>query len=571
MAGGSVASVVRKAGVILAAIIILAVAIGAYEINQIRFGGEIHRKNQQISDLVADILPPPEYLIEAYLESTKLLGEPQTIAQRKASLAKLEREYRDREAYWRQSDLAPALKTLLLQRSAPHARDLWAEIDSRFLPAIERGDMAAARNSYARIERDYARHRQAIDTLVTQSLAAQQQLAGDTQRKTMIVGGTLLAFAFFLIACVPVGVGFIVRRIVKPLRRIVEALTRLSAGDTEAPVGGTDRTDEMGELARVFIAFRDRLREADQAKHDQSQLIVTSLGSGLSRLSGGDLTVRIDSHLAGPFAKLGADLNNATASLENTIARVAHVAESINEGAAEISQASVDLAHRTDHQASSLAQAASAMRDITSSVRDTASEAGRAREIVTLAHGEAAESGAVVQNAISAMGMIERSSQDISGIVSVIDAISFQTNLLALNAGVEAARAGEAGKGFAVVASEVRALALRAAEAATDIKQRLGDSSGQVTSGVQLVGQTGVALQRIVGRIGELNAIVSVIASAATSQADALRKINSAVDELDGVTQQNAAMVEQSTAASRTLASAAEALTRHIASFRFAA
>jgi methyl-accepting chemotaxis protein len=187
---------------------------------------------------------------------------------------------------------------------------------------------------------------------------------------------------------------------------------------------------------------------------------------------------------------------------------------------------------------------------------------------VRVARDEAEQSGAVVRRAVDAMDGIERTSKEISEIISVIDGIAFQTNLLALNAGVEAARAGDAGKGFAVVASEVRALAQRSAEAAKDVKTRITASSSQVAVGVGLVGETGKALDRIIGKIGEINRLVSDIAASAEQQATGLLQINTAVSEMDGVTQQNAAMVEEATAAASSLASEVDEMTRQIARFR---
>ncbi|WP_294194334.1 methyl-accepting chemotaxis protein, partial [uncultured Sphingomonas sp.] len=240
----------------------------------------------------------------------------------------------------------------------------------------------------------------------------------------------------------------------------------------------------------------------------------------------------------------------------------------INSGAADIRQASDDLSQRTEQQAASLEETAAAMDEITSTVRETAAGARRANDAVVDARSEAESSGEVVRRAVDAMGGIERASNEISEIISVIDGIAFQTNLLALNAGVEAARAGDAGKGFAVVASEVRALAQRSADAAKDVKTKILASSEQVEAGVALVSETGKALQRIITRIGEISTLVSTIAASAEHQATGLQQVNTAVSEMDGVTQQNAAMVEEATAAARSLAEEADRLTAEVSRFR---
>jgi methyl-accepting chemotaxis protein len=342
----------------------------------------------------------------------------------------------------------------------------------------------------------------------------------------------------------------------------------MTSGDLAVAVPATGRGDELGQLAGATTALRDQLVAAEQAKAAQTTLIVDSFGQALSRLAEGDLVSRVDADLTGPFARIKDDFNAAVSALQTTLAAMSESASSINSGAGDIRQASDDLSQRTEQQAASLEETAAAMDEITSTVRSTAERAGSANAAVRSARDEAQHSGAVVRNAVEAMGGIERTSGEISEIISVIDGIAFQTNLLALNAGVEAARAGDAGKGFAVVASEVRALAQRSAEAAKDVKTRITASSQQVDEGVRLVGETGQALQRIIDRIAEIDGLVADIARSAEQQATGLQQVNTAVSEMDGVTQQNAAMVEEATAAARSLAAEAEAMARQITRFR---
>ena len=237
-------------------------------------------------------------------------------------------------------------------------------------------------------------------------------------------------------------------------------------------------------------------------------------------------------------------------------------------GVAEISRAADDLSRRTEQQAASLEETAAALDEITATVKRTAQGAGEAQTLVSSAKTNAADSSEVVQKAISAMGEIEGSAKQISQIIGVIDEIAFQTNLLALNAGVEAARAGDAGKGFAVVAQEVRALAQRSAEAAKEIKVLISASSAQVETGVDLVDKTGTALQTIFQQVAHIADLVTEIAASAQEQAAGLSQVNSAVNQMDQVTQQNAAMVEESTAASRTVADEALELGRMMGRFR---
>ena len=246
-------------------------------------------------------------------------------------------------------------------------------------------------------------------------------------------------------------------------------------------------------------------------------------------------------------------------------------AVSIRQGATEISSASDEMSRRTEQQAASLEETAAALDQITATVRRTAEVTREASGVVAKAKVDAQHSGEVVQQAMSAMGAIETSSAQITSIIGVIDEIAFQTNLLALNAGVEAARAGDSGKGFAVVASEVRALAQRSAEAAKEIKALISASTQQVNAGVSLVDETGKALERIVGQVGHINALVTEIAASAQEQSGALAEVNTAVNQMDQVVQQNAAMVEQSTAASHALAREGDELAGLMAQFEVTA
>ncbi|WP_312490378.1 methyl-accepting chemotaxis protein [Sphingomonas sp.] len=362
----------------------------------------------------------------------------------------------------------------------------------------------------------------------------------------------------------------LIRGIANPLASMTAAMRRLAAGDMTAKPEVEERRDEVGQLAEAMLAFRDQLTGAEQAKAEQTRLIVDSVGNGLDALAQGDLTVRIEAELTGPFEKLKHDFNKAMDAVSATLSAVSVSAQGIGNGASDIRQASDDLSHRTEQQAASLEETAAAMHEITETVNETANNAKRAHDVVSGTRVDAEQSSDVVHRAVEAMTGIERSSHEISEIIAVIDGIAFQTNLLALNAGVEAARAGDAGKGFAVVASEVRALAQRSADAAKDVKAKITASTEQVDAGVELVAQAGAALTRITGRIGEINMLVSDIASAAAQQATGLQQVNTAVNEMDGVTQQNAAMVEEATAAARTLSEETENLTRQVARFRLA-
>ncbi|MDY8107784.1 PAS domain-containing methyl-accepting chemotaxis protein [Fulvimarina sp. 2208YS6-2-32] len=297
---------------------------------------------------------------------------------------------------------------------------------------------------------------------------------------------------------------------------------------------------------------------------------INAISAGLSQLSQNDLTCRLNDIFSPVFEPLREDFNASIEQIAATLTQIVESADAIGRGTAEISAATDDLSRRTETQAASLEETAAALDQITVTVKKTASDATKAHDAVSIARTDAIRSGEVVGSAIKAMDSIETSSRQIGQIIGVIDEIAFQTNLLALNAGVEAARAGDAGRGFAVVASEVRSLAQRSAEAAKEIKTLILASGEQVGLGVKLVKQTGGALERIVEQVNEINGLVSTMSRSVQEQANGLGEVNVAVNQMDEVTQQNAAMVEQTAAASRSLADETVRLNETVGLFHMA-
>lgn len=301
---------------------------------------------------------------------------------------------------------------------------------------------------------------------------------------------------------------------------------------------------------------------------EQTELTINSIGEGLDNLAKGNLTHRVTADLTGSFAKLKEDFNTALGQLQDTMKSVLTCTNQINAGASEISQAADDLSQRTEQQAANLEETAASLNAITSTVTQTASNAREVSQTVSLAK-QIAESGEqVVGTAVKAMDAISQSSKKITDIIGVIDEIAFQTNLLALNAGVEAARAGEDGKGFAVVANEVRALAQRSSDSAKEIRTLIQTSNGQIDEGVRYVSETGQALHRIVEQVVQVNSLVGEMALSAEQQSTGLEQVNTTVTQMDRNTQQNAAMVEESTAASRNLAHEATTLDNLMSFFK---
>ena len=294
---------------------------------------------------------------------------------------------------------------------------------------------------------------------------------------------------------------------------------------------------------------------------------IQEINVGMKALSLGNLTQSLDRPFVPSMEDLRANFNITIKQLHDTMTQINKNVDAMADGAREISDNSASFSRRTEQQAASLEETAAALEQITTTVNDSSARAHEAGKLVGSTKEGAEQSGTVVRSAVAAMDEIQRSSGEITNIIGVIDEIAFQTNLLALNAGVEAARAGDAGRGFAVVAQEVRELAQRSAKAAKEIKTLIKTSTDLVRNGVDLVGQTGKSLERIVGQVVDVNTNVVAIVEAAREQSVGLKEINMAVNSMDQATQQNAAMAEESTAASSDLATQAAALRELVAFF----
>jgi methyl-accepting chemotaxis protein len=406
---------------------------------------------------------------------------------------------------------------------------------------------------------------------------------------------TLLATIGVLFAgAIAVSLLVAARGISGPIDTLRQRMASLAGGQTTAEVPGLGRKDEVGQMAEAVAVFRtnaiERIaleeqtlanrslsekeraeREALRAKEaGDVKFAVDNLATGLSHLADGDLAYRIGQSFTDTLDGVRHNFNASAEKLQTAMRGVAQNARGIDAGANEIKSAADDLAKRTEQQAAALEETAAALEQITTTVKDASKRAAEAGMLVARTRQGAEKSGEIVQTAVRAMEDIEKSSGEIGNIIGVIDEIAFQTNLLALNAGVEAARAGEAGKGFAVVAQEVRELAQRSANAAKEIKALITTSNEQVRSGVELVGETGKALKTIVEEVQEINRNVAAIVESSQEQSSGLQQINTAVNQMDQDTQKNAAMVEESTAASHSLAREVASLNALLSQFKLA-
>jgi methyl-accepting chemotaxis protein len=385
---------------------------------------------------------------------------------------------------------------------------------------------------------------------------------------------------------------YVQRNLVRRLSTTCDSMRRLAAGENDVAITGVQDSDEIGEMARALTVFReaavekerleaqaaaDRLAaEEERARSDAARAeaarqvaqVVDGLGRGLERLAEGDLTYRVREGWASEYTKIQDDFNGAIDQLQETLTAIVESTREVSSASLEISSSTTDLSQRTEEQAANLEQTSASMEEISATVKKNAESAQHANSLMQGTRDVAGRGGEVVSQAVTAMTRIEDSSRKISDIISVIDEIARQTNLLALNAAVEAARAGEAGRGFAVVAAEVRNLAQRSSQAAKDIKDLITNSSSAVGQGVQLVNRAGESLKEILQSINEVAGIVADIANASAEQATGIDQVNKALSQMDEVTQQNSALVEENAATAKTLEHQSQALDGRVAAFR---
>ncbi|WFR99969.1 methyl-accepting chemotaxis protein [Rhizobium tumorigenes] len=422
--------------------------------------------------------------------------------------------------------------------------------------------------------------------LIVESLLESELNAGSIAIAKLL---TLIGVAVLVL--VALATGLVMKLLFAPLARLAVVTRDVADGRLDSEIGSQDRNDEIGTMAKALARFRQslidqRLLEAASAEARKNaeaerqarlteresearvlQDVVENLDEGLHHLATGDLAYRFDTAFPAELEGLRVNFNKALATLSETMTAIGGNSMAVHSGSEEMRGGANELAGRTERQAASITETASAVGAITDAVRLQITRAEQAERIARDAQAETQGSGRIMRETIAAMEAIQGSSRQMNQIISVIDGIAFQTNLLALNAGVEAARAGEAGKGFAVVAHEVRELAQRSSSAAKEIAGLLAKSTGEVENGVSLVERAGVALDGISTHVENINVQIREIMRSTHEEAETLRQINSAVTDLDAMTQQNAAMVEETTAAIHRLASEAGEMDNRLGNF----
>jgi methyl-accepting chemotaxis protein len=587
-----IAHATRALGVFLILSIVALCAVSWFALEQVRIGSRAYIRIADTKDLTADILPPPLYLVEAHLAVMEIEDNPARLSEYRPKLDRMRKDFDDRMAYWRSRSVDPKVADILFNRSDKASKAFWTAVDTQIIPAAQANDEVALAAAGAAVDAAYDAQRDAVEDMVP--LLADDVKAAESRadkaikfnRMLMLGAGLLIGVASMLALRALRG------RVVAPIEAMTRYMAKLAAGDYEQEPPYAARDDEVGDMAKSVAVFREGVLErralrqsqdeAEKAAHEaeirslaeraaldeQRAQVVAALAAGLASVAKGELTCRLHNAFPTEYEGLRHDFNAAVAALDDVLAHIGGATSGVRTGSTEIAHAADDLSRRTEQQAASLEQTAAALEQLTATVKGTAAGAKEARQFVAEARAGAERSGEVVEQAVTAMSRIAESSGQIGQIIGVIDEIAFQTNLLALNAGVEAARAGEAGRGFAVVAAEVRALAQRSAEAAKEIKGLIAASGGHVQSGVDLVSQTGQALGAIVAQVARIDELMGSISSSSQEQSTGLAEVNVAVNQMDQMTQQNAAMVEETTAAAHAMSANAVELAEQIARFR---
>lgn len=470
------------------------------------------REAMVAKDVVADILPPPMYLIELRLTLSQAVEQTVSVDEAVAAIDRLDAEYQQRVQYWT-ANPPFGLERQLLGAQHEAAGQLLVAARRDVLDKLRAGDHDGARRGLTTVHALYLEHRAGVDETVRTSnqFAATSIQSFDATRASGV--WIMPAVTFVMLIAMALCYVHAHRSILRPLRECAALAARVAAGDLSA-TPRVDRTDEIGRL----------------------QLSLSEMTNQLARLVG----------------------------------EVRERTEAIATASAQITQGNSDLNARTARQAGDVQQTAAALGHMSHSVASNAERSRSADQLASGASSVAAEGGAAVGRVVSTMAEIRAASQEIEDIIGVIDSIAFQTNILALNAAVEAARAGEQGRGFAVVAGEVRTLARRSAQAANEIKALIGSSVEKVLAGNELVGQAGRTIDEVVAQVREVSKLVNEISGSSVGQSQSMHQINQAVSQLDDVTQQNSALVEQTAAVAECLRMHATQLSQTISVFRLA-
>lgn len=540
-------------GIVTAISLSAVIGTSLYSLSQLKVGGPLYNRIISGKDLVADILPPPAYVIEAYLEATLALNQPASVAERSKRLKELKKEYEERREFWVKSDLDAPVKTRLTDLSHKEVQKFWAAAEGELLPALSKGDTAAATKAYAALSTAYAAHRAIIDEVVKLTNDANTVTeTGATMRvdsMTLLLWG-ISALVFVIIGAGIVGVGI---GVIKPIMQMTRSMKQLADGDLDCAIPGVHRSDEIGAMGGAVLVFKDNMVRAKELAANEAAAVAERVARA-ARVD--ELAQNFDTSVSTILDSFSA----ASSELETTLVSMKSMAQQTATQAAEVAS----VAQETS---SNVQTVAAASEELASSVTEIGRQVGQSEKVAQNAVNEAERTNATIQ------GLFSQAST-IGDVIKLINEIASQTNLLALNATIEAARAGDAGKGFAVVASEVKSLAEQTARATDQISAQIASIQTSSTDAV-------TAVQSISGIIGEINSIASAITSSVQEQSIATQEIAGNIQRAsvgtNGISENIAsvqtiagntgAATEQVIAASRELAEQSDAMRSRIATF----
>jgi methyl-accepting chemotaxis protein len=491
-------------GLVTATGLAAVVFTGIYALSDVKIGGPLYDQIKLGNDLVADILPPPEYVIEAYLEATLALNNPAELATRRERLAQLKKDYDERREFWSKSDLDPAIKAKLVDQSHREVQRFWRAVEQVFLPALAKADTIAAAKSYSEITAAYQAHRALIDEIVKKTnddnaaieAAATQRVGTFTTMLWSISGLVFLVIGGGLFG---VGLG-----VIRPMTRMTGVMTRLAGGTVEIEIPSLNRGDEVGAMARAVQIFRESAQQVKAMESAQAGLKLKAEEDRKAAMS------RVADGFEQAIGKIVEAVSTASSEIERA-------AGSLTKTADETQELTAAAASASDLSSANVQSAAAASEEMASSVTEIGRQVQQSETITHAAVRQAEQTNARISE-------LSQSAGRIGEVVKMIAAVAEQTNLLALNATIEAARAGEAGRGFAVVASEVKALAAQTAKATEEIGMQITQMQSATQQSVAAIKEIGVTI----GRISEIS---TAIAAAVQQQGAATQEITRNVQQ----------------------------------------
>jgi len=485
-------------GLVTAAGLGAVVFTGLYALSDVKVGGPLYEKIKLGNDLVADILPPPEYVIESYLEATLALNNPAELATRRDRLAQLKKEYDERREYWSKSDLDPAIKAKLIEQSHREVQRFWNAVEQVFLPALAKADTATATKSYAELTAAYLAHRALIDEIVKKTNDDNAAIeAGATERVKNFTAilWSISGLVFLMIGGGIFGVGL---GVIRPMTGMTGVMARLAGGALDTEIPSLKRGDEVGAMARAVQVFKENALRVRAMETEQAGLKLKAEEDRKAAIS------RVADGFEQVIGKIVEAVSSASVEIELAAGSLTRTAETTHELASAAAVAS-------DRSSANVQSAATASEEMASSVTEIGRQVQQSEKITHAAVRQAEQTNVQISE-------LSQSAGRIGEVVKLIASVAEQTNLLALNATIEAARAGEAGRGFAVVASEVKALAAQTAKATEEIGTQITQMQSATQLSVSAIKEIGVT-------IGQISEISTLIAAAVEEQGAATQEI----------------------------------------------